>query len=74
MPKSSKQVLTCKALLVKPIQAGKVVNISSILNANLPSPLWSEQVEMTHHLNLHVNGSLFEYEAAVGWYYTEEGE
>lgn len=73
MPQSSKQVLTCKALLVKPIQAGKAVNINSILNAQLPSPLWSEQVEMTHHLALHVNGVLFTYDA-LGWSYIEEGE
>lgn len=73
MPQSSKQVLACKALLVKPIQAGKAVNISSILNAHLPSPLWTEQVEMTHHLGLHVNGVLFSYDGE-GWTYIEEGE
>jgi len=74
MSKSSKQVLTCKALLVKPIQAGKLVNISSILNSSLSAPLWSEQVEMTQHLNLHVKGAMFNYCPVDGWCYVMEGE
>jgi len=73
MPTSTTRVLSCKAALVKSIQASEYGDIRSILDEFLPSPTWSEQVEMTQHLNLHVNGALFEYEAAVGWYYTEEG-
>jgi hypothetical protein len=73
MPTSTKQVLRCKAELVKSIIANEYGNIRSILDELLPSPTWDEQVEMTHHLNLHVNGALFEYEASVGWYYDEEG-
>jgi len=74
MPKSSQQVLTCKAQLVKSIQASEYGDIRSILDEFLPAPLWSEAVEMTHHLNLHVNGALYDYDPRDGWSYVEEGE
>ena len=74
MPKSSTAVLAAKAALVKSIQASEYGDIRSILDEMLPSPLWSEQVEMIHHLSLHVNGALFEYEAGILWSYVEEGE
>jgi hypothetical protein len=73
MPKSTTHVLDCKHRLVKLILASDYPSIRWILDEVLPSPLWSEQVEMTHHLNLHVNGAYFEYNASTGWYYTEEG-
>lgn len=73
MATSSKRVLVCKHRLVQLIIANEYTVIRHILDDVLPSPLWSEQVEMSKHLNLHVNGALFEYEASVGWYYTEEG-
>ena len=73
MPTSSIQTLTCKSALVKPIIASDYDVIRSTLDNLLPAPLWSETVEMTHHLALHVNGAYFEYEPHVGWYYTEDG-
>ena len=73
MDKSTQRVLKCKHTLVNSILADEYGDIRSILDELLPQPTWNEQVEMTYHLNLHVNGALFEYEAAVGWYYTEEG-
>jgi hypothetical protein len=72
MPTSTKRVLHSKRDLVKPIIASEYDDILSLLNEHLPSPLWSEQVEMTHHLNLHVNGALFTYDND-GWSYVEEG-
>ncbi len=69
---STQRVLDCKRDLVTSILADEYGDIRSILDEYLPNPTWTEQVEMTKHLNLHVNGALFEYEAAVGWYYTEE--
>ena len=73
MPTSSKAVLAAKAALVKSIQASEYGDIRSILDEYLPAPTWEEQVEMTHHLNLHVNGALFEYDAHILWSYDEEG-
>lgn len=73
MATSSIQTLTCKSALVKPIIASEYGDIRSILDELLPYPLWSEQVEMSKHLNLHVNGAHFEWQASVGWYYVEEG-
>lgn len=72
MPKSTQKVLDCKRELVNSILANEYGDVRSILDEHLPAPLWSEQVEMTYHLNVHVNGALFSYEAAVGWYYVEE--
>ena len=74
MAQSSKAVLAAKAAIVKSIQASEYGDVRSYLDELLPSPLWSEQVEMTHHLDLHVSGALFSYEGAVGWYYVEEGD
>lgn len=71
MSKSSKAVLAAKAAIVKSIQASEYGDIRSYLDELLPSPLWSEQVEMTYHLNLHVNGALFSYDRD-GWSYVEE--
>ena len=73
MPTSTPAVLAAQAALVTSIVASEYGDIRSILDEYLPAPTWDEQVEMTHHLNLHVNGALFEYEASVGWYYDEEG-
>ncbi len=72
MATSSKAVLAAKAAIVKSIQDNEYGDIRSFLDELLPSPLWSEQVEMTYHLNLHVNGVLFSYDND-GWYYIEEG-
>ncbi len=72
MSKSSNAVLAAKAAIIKSIQASEYGDIRSILDELLPSPLWSEQVEMDKHLNLHVNGALFYYEGSIGWYYEQE--
>lgn len=70
---SYQRLLTCKRLLAKAILAGKLVNISSILNGHLADATWSEQVDMTKHLNVMVKGALFTYDGE-GWSYVEEGE
>ena len=71
---SFQRLLTCKRLLAKPILAGKLVNISSILNGHLADATWSEQVDMTKHLTIMVKGALYSYTAADGWTYVEEGD
>ncbi len=73
MPTSTPAVLAAKAALVKSIIANEYGDVRSILDEMLPHPTWDEQVEMTHHLNLHVNGALFEYDAHILWSYDEEG-
>ena len=48
-------------------------DIRSILDELLHTPLWSEQVAMTIHLNNICYGALFSYDHLDGWTYTEEG-
>lgn len=73
MGKSTQKVLDCKLALVKPMKANEYGDVRSILDELLPSPLWSEQVEMAHHLTIHVNGAMFAYYPSTGWFYTEAG-
>ena len=71
---SAQRLLNCKRELAQSVLDGEYGDIRSILDEHLNDATWSEQVDMTHHLNVTVDGAMFEYTAADGWYYTEEGE
>lgn len=73
MPTSTPAVLAAKAAIVKSILANEYGDVRSYLDELLPTPTWDEQKEMCYHLNLHVNGAHFDYTAADGWGYDEEG-
>lgn len=71
---SAQRLLTCKVELAQSILDSEYRDIRSILDEFLFDATWSEQVDMTKHLNIMVNGALYEYTAADGWTYVEEGE
>lgn len=71
--KVSNELVNLQLALLKSIQASEYGDIRSIMDEQLPAPLWSEQVIMTQYLNKHVNGALFSYDKDDGWYYVEEG-
>jgi len=70
---SYQRLLTCKLELAQSILDSEYGDIRSILDEFLSDATWTEQVSMTRHLNIMVTGATFEYNAADGWYYTEEG-
>lgn len=71
---SKSRLLACEAAIVQSVVNSEYGDIRSILDELLPDATWSEQVTMIHHLNSTVTGAMFEYNAADGWYYMEEGE
>jgi hypothetical protein len=71
---SAQRLLTCKVELTQSIVDSEYGDIRSILDEFLFDATWSEQVDMTKHLNVLVNGALYSYTAADGWTYVEEGD
>ena len=73
MATTTAQVRKAQAHLLVSIAASEYGDIRSILDEYLPSPLWSEQVEMTRYLGRVVVGALYSYDGNEGWTYVEEG-
>ncbi len=71
---SYQRLLNCKRELAQSILDSEFGDIRSILDEFLSDATWSEQVAMTQHLTIMVNGALYSYTAADGWTYVEEGD
>ena len=67
-------------MLISQVQAkilGSILNdeygdIRSMLDEYLPNPTFSEQLAMSHYLDIRVIGARFTYETGLGWWYDEE--
>ena len=72
MAVSTAKVLNVKFAIKQSIIDSEYGDIRSILDELLLHPTWDEQVDMSKHLCVHVDGALFDYNRTDGWGYVEE--
>lgn len=60
--------------LLSSVLADEYGDIRSMLDEYLPQPTFSEQLAMSHYLDVRVIGARFKYETGLGWWYDEVEE